>query len=334
MRFVALLLVWLLFAGAGAQVANVEVARELSDKLNWEWSEQRVVDTSKNDQGDTVTSLGWEVSGQTMTVWFSSDDRPFMAARSRASYGEPESEWVLTSREQVVKLAEKYRDSLGYSGFRVASVRMANDPSVKRTFAYGISTVSFSDAPGSTKVASEAGNALIIDFEASNGRVKSVWLSHGWSYGPDRASLAPEQVKDSAIRFLTSCGIDDIDAKKLEVKTDPAYAYMGGSGSETPAGQSYRTSRETRLVYSLFYDSRIALSVDANTGEVLMAFAVGANGTSPELQSREDAAKISSGVSRRPWHLPAKVGAGVVGISLVGWGIHRRRKVKASTPAP
>jgi hypothetical protein len=126
-----------------------------------------------------------------------------------------------------------------------------------------------------------------------------------------------------------------VDAKLDDiVSTDePSFINATSPGTETSAGQRYRTRKQTPLACSMSFGESNQFSVDAHTGEVLEVYSLDMEGKVGALTSA-DVAKLRVAASHRPWHLPAAVGTGVVGISLLGWGIHRRRKVKASTPAP
>lgn len=320
-----------------------ETAARFARLLGWEWQEP--IEIRRHEMGVRLQSS----SSRSESVSLDPDGNLVSASRYREHYPSSKEPLRFTTQEQFVQLAEGVLQKLNVSGLRLSEMRLPSDPKVANSVGRGIGTVRYTDAPPGAKIVPGAGNMVSLDFEAVSGDLIDVRYATGWTYAPPTPTLTVAQAKARVLEYLKKDGVR-AKLKEIECTPEPSYILATQRGLETPAGARLRTRKQTALAYSLSFRWSTQLTVDAHTGEVLQKDEVksepvpaGESQFTPKSEPipvEPKSEPVKNEVESLPtetfvveveevrvigWEVPVAVGAGALGIALIGWGIRSRR---------
>jgi hypothetical protein len=288
---------------AYAQVVDVKKAEDISRSIGWEWNHPIESENRNSDEGVLQCFTAGRADAQSQ-VCFSGDGRLISAARLVGeSYDENPETWKLKSRMDIEKRVAEVLEQLRIVDMRVNNINLPDGPKARLSRSVGLVEVELTDTDEDIDVPLGTGNFLYLQLIAKNGNLMSLRGSSGWTYSPTTPKLSSDEALKEAATFLVNSGVD-VDRKKLTVApvallkpTDP--------GSETEAGRRYRLSRSARLGYSVWYDQRLLLEIDATTGEVLGGYTAKSIGTVPGDQAASESNKLDRSLKLSWYRQPA-----------------------------
>jgi hypothetical protein len=311
-----------------AQVTSESRLDKFVSDLGWTSNGSFALEEMDHLSGEKYTLYKWAVGGDYYTMSVNSSGDLVGAFKTRTKDSSEPRDWKYKTETDVEKLGRSILQKLGRSGYRVGSVVAPRWKLRAQAHLNGRGSIEFTDAPEGFKSGS-AGNYVMMDFSADTGECEFFSASSGWTYVSGVPSVSPDGASEIAGAFLRKLSIE-VDEKLLKPTGEPVYTGALRPDSETESGMHYRMSRTSPLVYFVDYDDRFSIGVDAVNGEVLMVNTMKSPGTVSRSVALHQQALVSRALQKHSdirWQIIAGV---VFSTPLVGWGIHRWRKVKAS----